>query len=102
MPIRVCGEFNLAEVINLAQKREAKPIPPKTDTFEHAGQRYTCRFDSNAPPGQQWVWIVNYTRVYRYFGSGPTMEAVAAFARRKIHMMNLRQIAQEEEREAGR
>jgi len=94
VPIRVCEESSLAEVINLAQQRKA--IPPKTDTFEHGGQRYTCRFDPNAPPDKQWVWIVNYTRVYRYFGACPTMEAAASRARRKIHMLNVRQIDQEE------
>lgn len=84
----------MAQVITLATAR--KEIPPKAVTYEHGGQRYTCRFDPNAPKEEQWVWTVAYTRVYRYFGRGPTMEAVASRARRKIHTLNMRRIEQEE------
>lgn len=86
----------MAEVIKLAEQRKAKPVTPKSETFDHAGQRYTCRFDPNAPRGQQWVWCVDYVRTYHYSGSGPTMESVAAAARRKIHMLNVRKIDLEE------
>lgn len=86
----------MAEIINLAQQRKARPIPPKTETFEHGGQQYTCRFDPNAPPDRQWVWIVNYKRTYRYFGSAPTMEAASVVARKKIHAMNKRQQEQDD------
>jgi hypothetical protein len=82
-------------VVNLADYKP-KPVKPKSETHEHAGQKYTCRFDPNAPDGQKWVWIVDYVRVYREVGSGPTMEAAASKARRHIHSMNKRIMAQEE------
>ncbi len=75
---------------------ERKPIPPKTITDTHAGQRYTCTFDPNAPKGEQWVWHVDYVRKYPYFGACPTAEAAASRARRLIHRMNLHIIAEEE------
>jgi hypothetical protein len=77
---------------------DRKPIPPKSETHEHAGQRYSCTFDPNAPPGEQWVWKIRYIRTYLYFGSSPTMEAAAVKARLKIHNLNKR-VASEEENE---
>lgn len=82
-------------IVHLADYKP-KPIKPKTETHEHAGQKYTCRFDPNAPEGQQWVWIVDYVRVYHYAGSGPTMDAASATARRRIHALNKRAIESEE------
>jgi hypothetical protein len=73
-----------------------KPIPPKSETFKHAGQQYTCTFDPNAPPDQRWVWQVKFTRVYPYYGTGPTMEAASKAARLKIHKLTLDEIKWEE------
>lgn len=84
----------MAEVINLAER---KPIPPKEQSFEHGGQRYTCRFDPNAPEDKRWLWTLAYTRVYRYYGQAPTMEQASAVARRKIHSMNKFAIQAEED-----
>jgi hypothetical protein len=74
----------MAEVVYLNVR---KPIPPKSETFKHAGQQYTCTFDPNAPPDQQWVWQVRFTRVYEYYGSSQTMEAASKAARLKIHKL---------------
>ena len=73
-----------------------KTIPPKRETFEHAGQRYVCEYDPNAPPDRRWVWIVDYVRTYKYFGCSPTMEAAAIAARKQIHTQNKRVISREE------
>lgn len=73
-----------------------KVIPPKSETYEHAGQRYTCTFDPNAPPDKRWVWRVDYVRIYPYYGSCATMEAAAVAARRRIHMSNKHSMAWEE------
>ena len=86
----------MAVVINLAEQRKPKPIPPKTATFEHGGQRYTCRFDPNAVREKQWVWTVSYVRTYQYFGHASTMEGASANARRKIHKLNVTRMNQEE------
>lgn len=83
----------MGKVISLSTK---KLIPPKRETFEHAGQRYTCMFDPNAPPGRQWVWLVDYVQTYRYFGSSPTMESAAKSARLQIHTLNKHIVATEE------
>jgi hypothetical protein len=90
----VCGVNSVAQVIYMAER---KPIPPKTATFEHGGQRYTCRFDPNAPPDKRWVWTVAYTRTYQYFGHASTMEGASSNARRQIHKLNVRRIKQEED-----
>lgn len=84
----------MGKVINMSDR---KPIPPKSQTYEHGGQKYTCTFDKNAPAGQQWVWTLNYKRVYPYFGTAPTLEAASVKARRQIHSLNKRVIASEED-----
>lgn len=84
-----------AEIIQMTARRQ--PITPNRRTFEHAGQRYTCVFDPNAPIGEQWVWIVEYVRITRYSGSSPTMEAASVKARKQIHTLNRWGIAQEED-----
>ena len=83
----------MGSVIYLTDK---KPIPPKSETFEHAGQRYTCTFDPNAPKDQRWVWKVDYVRIYPQYGACPTMEAAARKARLHIHAMNKHITASEE------
>lgn len=66
----------------------------KRVSYEHAGQKYICTFDPNAPPGAQWVWHVDYVTTYRYIGSAPTMEKAAADARRKIHTLNKEELGE--------
>jgi hypothetical protein len=78
---------------------ERKAIPPKSQAFEHGGQRYTCTFDPNAAKGEQWVWQVKYVRHYPYSGSAATMEAASKKARLLIHNMNKHVIAVEENSE---
>jgi hypothetical protein len=85
----------MAEVVYLTAR---KPIPPKSETFTHAGQKYTCTFDPNAPAHEKWVWQVEFTRTFRYFGNGPTMEYASKAARLKIHKLT-RSIQEREERE---
>lgn len=86
----------MATVINLAD-RKTKPIPPKVASFDHGGQRYTCRFDPNAPADKRWVWTVDYIRTYRHFGHASTMEGASANARRLIHRLNVDKLKQEED-----
>ena len=83
----------MGKVIHMSER---KPIPPKSQTFEHGGQKYTCTFDPRALPGSQWVWTVNYKRTYPYMGSAATMEAASVKARRQIHALNKHVIAMEE------
>jgi hypothetical protein len=83
----------VAEIIYMSEKKQ---VTPKSETFEHAGQKYTCRFDPNAPPGEKWVWIVNYTRTYQYFGGAATLEKASVKARRQIHTLNRHVIELEE------
>jgi hypothetical protein len=87
------GTTSMAEVVYLAER---KPIPPKSITDKHAGHRYTCTFDPNAPPGEQWVWHIDFTRVYRFYGAARTAEAATKAARLKIHSLTLRRQAEEE------
>jgi len=75
---------------------ERKAVPPKAIHDTHAGQRYTCTFDPNAPPHEQWVWVVNYTRTYQFYGSSPTAEAATRAARKRIHLLQTRQRVEEE------
>lgn len=74
-----------AMVIDMATR---KAIKPKEQVYEHAGQRYRCCFDPNAPPNEQWVWIVEYVQTYRYYGHAPTLEGASKGARLKIHKLN--------------
>lgn len=83
----------MGKVIKLQSR---KPIPPKSINDSHAGQRYTVTFDPNAPPGEQWVWIVDFTRTYRFIGACPTIEHATRDARRRIHRLVTRQQKEEE------
>ena len=83
----------MGKVIPLPTK---KLIPPKSETFEHAGQRYTCTYDPNAPPDKRWVWKVDYVCTFTYFGSSPSMENAAKAARLKIHKLVKRDVDWEE------
>lgn len=80
---------------------DRKPIPPKSMTIDDAalGQRYTVTFDPNAPRGKQWVWLVDYVRTYRYFGTAHTAEGASVIARKKIQQLNKRKQQQEEDSE---
>jgi hypothetical protein len=84
----------VGEIIKLATANKGQAT--KTVSYNHAGQRYTCTFDRNAPIDRQWVWHVDYVVTYRYVGSSPTMDKAASDARRKIHALNKQQIEQEE------
>jgi len=84
----------MGEIIQLTH---AKAIPPKVINEEHAGQRYTVRYD---PVSKRWAWIVNYVETYKFFGEATTAEAAASAARRKIHSMN-KSLVEFEERNAG-
>lgn len=75
---------------------DRKPVTPKSEVFEHAGQKYTCRFDPNAPPNERWMWVVNYTRTYQYIGNAATLEKASVKARKQIHALNKHVIEIEE------
>jgi hypothetical protein len=85
----------MPEVVYLADR---KPIPNKTITDRHAGQRYTCTYDPNGLPHQRWVWVVEYVCTYKFFGSSPTAEGASRAARKRIHSM-IRHEQEREERE---
>ena len=71
----------------------ANTIPPKVSVHEHAGQRYTIRYD---PISKRWVWVVSYTETYTFFGEASTAEGASKEARRKIHNMTTSAIEFEE------
>jgi hypothetical protein len=83
----------MAKVVYLTDR---KPIPPKTITDTHAGQRYTCTYDPNAPPHERWVWVVHFKRTYQFYGACSTAEAATKQARKRIHTMTLHQQMEEE------
>ena len=83
----------MGEVIRMSERKQ---VTPKSETFEHAGQRYTCKFDPNAPAGERWVWIVNYIRTYQYVGNAASLEKASVKARRQIHVLNKHVIEIEE------
>jgi glycosidase len=60
---------------------------PKAIAFNFMGQRATCICDPHAPQEQQWVWIVDYTVVYKHYGSNATMHAAMNKARRTIRQL---------------
>ena len=93
MVLLVLRSNNVGKVIHMSER---KPIPPKSQTFEHGGQKYTCTFDPRAPKSEQWVWTVNYKRTYPYMGSAPTLESASVKARKQIHALNKHIIAMEE------
>lgn len=72
----------MGEIIKLQQP---KPIPPKSSTHEHAGQRYTITYD---PTSRRWAWIINYVQTHKFFGDSGSAEDAAKAARRKIHNLN--------------
>lgn len=76
---------------NVVYMADRKPIPPKIISGTHAGQKYTCTFDPNAPPHERWVWQVDFTVVYKFYGSSPTPEAATVQARKRIHKLTQRQ-----------
>jgi hypothetical protein len=70
-------------------------IPPKSESIEHEGQRFTITYDPNAPEHQRWVWEVRYKVTYPFFGAQPTREAARQRAVRKINSL----VAREEDGE---
>ena len=68
------------------------PIPPKEVQLHHEGQRILIRFDPNGDLGGKWVWTLDYTRVYKYFGRAATLQAATAAAKRRVVKSNKRQM----------
>jgi hypothetical protein len=63
-------------------------IKPKEVTHEYEGQKYSCKFDPNAPTDRCWVWHVKYIQTYNIIGNAPTLALAVTRAQRKIHSMN--------------
>lgn len=63
-------------------------IKPKQVTHEHEGQKFTCRYDKNAPTDKCWMWIVDFTRTYTFYGHSPTLSLAVRASRRKIRELN--------------
>lgn len=74
-------------MVGVVYLSERKTIPPKTVTYVHKLQRFTCTFDPNAPPDQRWVWQVNFTQVYKFYGSAPSLEGAQKKARAQIEKL---------------
>jgi hypothetical protein len=74
----------VGEIIKMSEVRH---IPPKVVNSIHLHQRYTCRFDPNAPPEQRWAWEVNFVRTYKHFGTAPSLPLADRRARRCIKML---------------
>ena len=62
----------MGKVIELS---DVKIIPPKSEAYEHEGQRYKVTYDPNAPEHLRWVWELDYVRTYQFIGSSATLEA---------------------------
>lgn len=78
----------MVEVINLADVRKE---PTKQIKGMDGPHRYVVQFDPNAPPGERWVWYIDYVVSYRYVGSNQTQDQAVKAARRKIHLLNRRE-----------
>lgn len=78
----------MGKVINL---QDSKPIPPKSESHEFAGQRFTITYDPNAPEHERWVWMLNYVVTYDYYGSQPTRDTARQRATRMINSLNRRE-----------
>ena len=77
---------------------EITPINPKAETGMHHNQRYTITYDPNAPAHERWVWQVDFTRTYKFFGACPTADAAKSRAFRRImHMIEYTIEAEENE-----
>lgn len=75
---------------------DVHPIKPKSESYTHMNQRYTCTFDPNAPPHQQWVWQVDFVRTYKFFGSAPSLDGAQSRACMRIKQMTDRTHTAEE------
>lgn len=85
----------MAEVIYMA---DVQPIKPKNITGIHHGQRYSVTFDPNAMKHEQWVWVVDFVRKYKFFGACPTQDAAQSRAYARIMKME-KYVIETEERE---
>jgi hypothetical protein len=83
----------MADIINMSQHR---PIPPKHVQGIHLHQRYTITFDPNAALHEQWVWQVDFTRTFKYYGSARTLSQAQRQACKRIQVL-LNAIVQHEE-----
>jgi hypothetical protein len=85
----------MAEVIYLTR---VQPIPPKSVAGIHLKQRFSCTFDPNATPDERWVWQVDYTEVFRFYGATSTLVRAQQQARKRIEkMVSAHQRAEENE-----
>lgn len=75
----------MAEVIRLSDR---KPIKPKQIVDRDGPHKYTVTFDPNATLGNQWVWQVDYVRVYEFYGATSTQASAVKEARKQILAMN--------------
>lgn len=71
----------MVEVIYLSER---KPIPPKSISAVHLQQQFSCTFDPNAPVHERWMWQVNFTRTYKFYGSAPSLIRAQRQARARI------------------
>lgn len=69
------------EVIYLSDRNV---IPPKSVSAQHKLQQFVCTFDPNAPTHERWMWQVNFTRTYKFYGSAPTLSQAQSKARARI------------------
>ena len=74
-------------------------IKPKEVTHDHEGQKFTCRYDKHAPTDKCWMWTVDFTRTYTYYGHSPTLSIALRAAKRKIHQLN--NLAEKDDEELG-
>jgi hypothetical protein len=85
----------MVEVVYLSER---KPIPPKSVSAMHMQQNFVCTFDPNAPVHERWLWQVNFTRMYKFYGSAPSLARAQRQARARIDkLIGIEQRAEEAE-----
>lgn len=85
----------MTEVIYLAERYA---IPPKSVTCIHKQQRFVCTFDPNAPVHERWVWQLDFTRTYKFYGAAPSLARAQKLARSRIDkLLHVQQQAEEAE-----
>jgi hypothetical protein len=85
----------MVEVIYLSDRNV---IPPKSITGSHLQQRFSCTFDPNAPIDKRWIWQVDFTRVYKFYGAAVSLARAQQQARKQISkLINAEHHAEENE-----
>lgn len=85
----------MAEVVYLF---DGNTIPPKSHTDTHLHHRFVCTFDPNASADKRWVWVVSFTRVYKYYGATVSLARAQQQARAQIKkLVNAEHRAEENE-----